>query len=37
MEHLKLASKTLAKTLEKHLKPLQKHMKYPDKIFATYV
>ena len=31
MKHLKHASKTLAKTPEKHLKPLQKHTQPPDK------
>jgi hypothetical protein len=35
MKHLKHASETLAKTPEKHLKPLQKHTQYPDKTLAN--
>jgi hypothetical protein len=34
MKHLKHASETLAKTLEK---PLQKHIQHTEKKLATYV
>jgi hypothetical protein len=37
MKHLKHASKTLAKTPEKHLKQLQKHMQHLNKALAIYV
>jgi uncharacterized protein YciI len=37
MKHLKQTSETLAKTLEKHLKQLQKHTQHPGKTLATYV
>jgi hypothetical protein len=37
MKHLKHVSETLAKTLEKHLKPLQKYTQHPNKTLATYV
>jgi len=35
MKHLKHAPKTLAKTTEKHLKPMQKYTQHSDKTLAN--
>jgi hypothetical protein len=37
MKHLKHIFETLAKTTEKHLKTIEKHMQHPDKTLAMYV
>jgi hypothetical protein len=37
MKHVKYAYETLAKTPEKHLKIIVKHMQHLDKTLATYV
>jgi hypothetical protein len=35
MKHLKHASETLAKTHEKHLKTIVKHIEHPNKTLTT--
>jgi hypothetical protein len=37
MKYLKHAFEILAKTHEKHLKNILKHMQHPDKTLVTYV
>jgi hypothetical protein len=37
MKHLEHASKTLAKTLEKHLKNHSKHTQHANRTLTTYV